>query len=402
MPPTAEDRLRDILEAIAEINTMLAGFSREQFAADKMRRMATERYLEVVCEAARKLSEKIKRDERDIDWRKMNDFGNRLRHACHGTDVDIVWDIIQNHLPRLNSFVKRHIQAAGKWRVHAAQRWRQRSAMTNSKVLAKDLGAVSLAAITFACRLCLAGALACVATTVAAEPKPDAAIKTKEVEVSVFLDDKIKADPALAADCLAEGKAWVKKNRADADKQQDPILFRDGAWSFERRYAIRSVVGGQYVSIVRSDYMDMHGAHPNSDVNTILWDTTQKKRISIRPFFTETADNGPTMTAMHKAVIASLNIEKKKRDSSETATADWYRAVEPKLLKIGAVTLAPSTEAGKSSGLTFHYPPYAVGPYAEGDYIAFVPWEALKPYLTPEGIRIFGGARPKGDDDGTR
>jgi uncharacterized protein with HEPN domain len=44
----------------------------------------------------------------------MNDFGNRLRHAYHETDAAIVWDIIQNHLPRLNSFVKRRIQAAGK------------------------------------------------------------------------------------------------------------------------------------------------------------------------------------------------------------------------------------------------------------------------------------------------
>jgi hypothetical protein len=239
-------------------------------------------------------------------------------------------------------------------------------------------------------------------SALAAEPRPDAAIKTKKVEVSVFLDGKIKADPAVAADCLAEGKAWAAKNRADADKEQDPILFRDGAWSFERKYDIRSVVGGQYVSIVRSDYMDTHGAHPNSDVNTILWDSSQKKRIGIRPFFTETADGGPTMTALHKAVIASLNAEKNKRGSSETATAEWYKGVEPKLLKIGAVTLAPSTEAGKSSGLTFHYPPYAVGPYAEGEYVAFVPWEVLKPYLTPEGARIFGETRPKGDDDGPR
>ena len=236
----------------------------------------------------------------------------------------------------------------------------------------------------------------------AAEPKPDAAIKNKNVEVSIYLDGKIKADAALAADCLAEGKAWAAKNRADADKEQDPIMFRDGGWSFERKYAVRSVVDGHYVSVIRSDYMDTHGAHPNSDVNTILWDETAKKRISIRPFFTETADNGPTMTAIRKAVIASLNIEKKKRDSSETATAEWYKDVEPKLLKIGAVTLAPSTEAGKSSGLTFHYPPYAVGPYVEGEYVAFVPWETLKSHLTPEGVRIFGGARPKGDDDGTQ
>ena len=114
MPPTAEDRLQDILEAIAEIDKMLAGCSFEQFTADKMRRMATERYLEVICEAARRLPDTVKEDERDIDWRKMNDFGNRLRHAYHETDAAIVWDIIQNHLPRLNSFVKRRVQAAGK------------------------------------------------------------------------------------------------------------------------------------------------------------------------------------------------------------------------------------------------------------------------------------------------
>jgi hypothetical protein len=264
-----------------------------------------------------------------------------------------------------------------------------------------------LAAFTFVRRTGFAGTVACLvslAATLAAEPKPDASIKTKNVEASVFLDDKIKADPAQAADCLAEGKKWLDKQAADAaaSRKQDPQLFRDGGWTFERKYSVRSVVDDHYVSIVRSDYIDTHGAHPNSDVDTILWDMSAKKRISIRPFFTETADNDPTMTAMRKAVTASLNIEKKKRDTSETATAEWYKGLEPKLLKIGAVTLAPSTETGKSSGLTFHYPPYAVGPYAEGEYVAFVTWEALKPYLTPEGVRIFGGARPKGDDDGER
>jgi len=264
-----------------------------------------------------------------------------------------------------------------------------------------------LAGFTFARRTGFVGAVACLVSltaTLAAEPKPDASIKTKNVEASVFLDDKIKADPALSADCLAEGRKWLDKQAADAaaSRKQDPQLFRDGGWTFERRYSVRSVVDDHYVSIVRSDYIDTHGAHPNSDVDTILWDAAAKKRISVRPFFTETADNGPTMTAMLKGATASLNIEKKKRDSSATATAEWYKGLEPKLLKIGAVTLAPSTEAGKSSGLTFHYPPYAVGPYAEGQYVAFVPWESLKPYLTPEGVRIFGGARPKDDDDGTR
>ena len=258
---------------------------------------------------------------------------------------------------------------------------------------------------TFTRRLCLVGAMAClVSPLLAGEPKPDVSIKNKSFEARVFLDDAVKADPALAADCLAEGGKWMEKNaiEAESSRKEDPQLFRDGGWTFERRYNVRSRVDDRYVSVVRNDYMDTRGAHPNSDVNTILWDQAANKRSSIRPFFAETADNGPTMKAMVKAVLASLTAEKKKRDVGDTATAEWFKGVEPKLLKIGAVTLAPSTVSGKSSGLTFHYPPYAVGPYAEGEYVAFVPWETLRPYLTPEGAKIFGGARPKGDDDGTR
>ena len=179
----------------------------------------------------------------------------------------------------------------------------------------------------------------------------------------------------------------------------EPELFRNGPGPLERKYETRSVVDGRYVSIVRTDYENTGGAHPNSSSDTILWDRSAGKRISIRPFFTETADNGPTLKAMRQGVIASLKAEKKKRGAGRHAMPAPSKRIEPKLLKIGPVSLAPSTEQGKSSGLTFHYSPYAVGSYAEGEYVAFVPWETLKPYLTPEGVRIFGGARPKDDED---
>src|SRR5688500_3416150 len=90
----------------------------------------------------------------------------------------------------------------------------------------------------------------------AAEPKPDFSIKTKAVEASVILDAQIKADPALAANSLAEGRKWAETNRADAEKEResDPELFRNGPWTMERKYQTRSVVDGRYVSIVRADY----------------------------------------------------------------------------------------------------------------------------------------------------
>jgi uncharacterized protein with HEPN domain len=105
MPPTVEDRLRDILEAIAEVDELLQGTTLERFAADRLLRLATERLLEIVCEASRHLSDDIKIDAPYIHWRKMIDFGNLLRHAYHETDVGIVWSIIQSELPALKNFV---------------------------------------------------------------------------------------------------------------------------------------------------------------------------------------------------------------------------------------------------------------------------------------------------------
>ena len=113
MPPSVEDRLRDILEAIADIEEILAGYDAGMFAADKKGRMATERYLEVICEATRHLPDEVKRGAPGIEWQRMIDFGNQLRHAYHATDVHIVWNIVQNHLPPLKSFVERRVGAPG-------------------------------------------------------------------------------------------------------------------------------------------------------------------------------------------------------------------------------------------------------------------------------------------------
>lgn len=108
MPPTTQDRLLDILESISSIEKMIKDRNLEQFASDWMMCLATERLLEIVCEASRRLPEEIKKSEPEIRWQKMIDFGNVLRHAYHAIRVDIIWDIIQSDLPLLKSFALRN------------------------------------------------------------------------------------------------------------------------------------------------------------------------------------------------------------------------------------------------------------------------------------------------------
>ena len=59
----------------------------------------------------------------------------------------------------------------------------------------------------------------------------------------------------------------------------------------------------------------------------------------------------------------------------------------------------PSTVTGCASGMTFHFSPYGVGPYAEGPYTAFLPFSAIEPYLTDEAKAAFAGERLKSDED---
>jgi hypothetical protein len=57
-------------------------------------------------------------------------------------------------------------------------------------------------------------------------------------------------------------------------------------------------VVGRYVSVVRSDDWFDGGAHGNQHADTILWDNVAHKCTNIRALFTESADNGQTMTAL--------------------------------------------------------------------------------------------------------
>ena len=247
--------------------------------------------------------------------------------------------------------------------------------------------------------------------------KPSIAIKTRAAEITVTVESKLKRYPSLAANLVAEGRRFVAKSRAEADEDYatNRDWFADGRrWTYERVYSFRSLVAERYVSIVRDDGIFTGGAHPNTLIDTILWDLATKKRISIRRFFVETEDNGATMTVLatliRRAVAAAKidrwedsrpDSEKGKPQATPEQIAEddeqLIKRVAPLLIKIGPITLAPSTIAGKSSGLTVHYSPYDVDAYVAGPYTVFVHWQAFKDRLSAEGAAIFAGDRPADD-----
>ena len=59
--------------------------------------------MEIIGEAARNISEEMKSQFNDVEWRAMSDMRNRLIHGYFGVDYEIVWDVVTNKVPELQS-----------------------------------------------------------------------------------------------------------------------------------------------------------------------------------------------------------------------------------------------------------------------------------------------------------
>jgi uncharacterized protein with HEPN domain len=113
VPPTLADRVRHILEAIDDIEKALSGKNSSDFADDRLLRLGVERLFEIISEASRHIPDDVKSRAGDIPWLRIADLGNRLRHAYHRVDADIVWKIYENDLPSLKTFIQSIVRDEG-------------------------------------------------------------------------------------------------------------------------------------------------------------------------------------------------------------------------------------------------------------------------------------------------
>ncbi len=93
--------LSDIIEAGKIIREYVSKKSQDDFLRDSLCQDAVIRRLEIIGEAARRISEQTQQAFPELPWGEMIGMRNRLIHKYDDIDVNILWDTVTGDIPDL-------------------------------------------------------------------------------------------------------------------------------------------------------------------------------------------------------------------------------------------------------------------------------------------------------------
>ena len=97
---------RHILDAISRIEEYTQGIKYEDFMDNYLIQDGVIRQIEIIGEATKRLSEKIKEKHPEISWKDMAGMRDKLIHNYLGVDIDAVWDTVEEDIPALKNRLK--------------------------------------------------------------------------------------------------------------------------------------------------------------------------------------------------------------------------------------------------------------------------------------------------------
>ena len=103
-------RLKHIRDAVMITIDFIKGRNRDDLDNDQMLSLALVRLIEIIGEAANNISLSCQNNYPQIPWREMIGMRNRIIHAYFEVDLDIVWQVIIDDLPKLLQWVNQAIQ----------------------------------------------------------------------------------------------------------------------------------------------------------------------------------------------------------------------------------------------------------------------------------------------------
>jgi uncharacterized protein with HEPN domain len=99
-------RVQHMIDAAEEVKSFVGDTSEQDFIKNRMLILSVIKEIEVIGEAASRISEVTKLEYPDIPWQDIIGMRNRLIHGYFDVNVKLVWNTVKNNLPVLNKSLK--------------------------------------------------------------------------------------------------------------------------------------------------------------------------------------------------------------------------------------------------------------------------------------------------------
>lgn len=106
MPRDDAAYLLDMLLAAQDTIDFASGLTFEQFEQSRLHQNAILKSIEIIGEAAARITVEAKQAHPDIPWPEIVGMRNRLVHAYFDVNLTRVWDTVQQDLPRLIAIIE--------------------------------------------------------------------------------------------------------------------------------------------------------------------------------------------------------------------------------------------------------------------------------------------------------
>lgn len=94
-------RLQHMLDYAREALELIQGRARNDLDNDRLLGLALVRLMEMIGEAANRVSPEYQSSHASIPWSQIVGLRNRLIHGYDAVDMDILWEILSQDLPGL-------------------------------------------------------------------------------------------------------------------------------------------------------------------------------------------------------------------------------------------------------------------------------------------------------------